>query len=126
MTVLTPPENKSFLNIKGERLILLLGGILIGVLLMGFAFKMAMPIVKKVCQSILEPPSKGSNEARVVAIEAISLKPGIISKRINTIGKLRANESVTLRAEMQGRIKEIAFKEGTRVKKGDVLIRFAD
>jgi membrane fusion protein (multidrug efflux system) len=104
----------------------LLGGVLIGALVIGFGFKMATPIVKKVCQSILENPDKTAREARVVSVEAVVLKPGTISRRITTVGKLHANESVTLRAEMPGRIKEIAFKEGTMVKKGDVLIRFED
>ena len=113
-------------KITGERIALLLGGTLIGALVIGFGFKMATPVVKKVCQSILAAPDKGSREARVSAVEAIPLKPGTISKRITTVGKLRANESVTIKAEMQGRIKEITFKEGTQVKKGDILIRFDD
>ena len=113
-------------KVSGERIALLIGGALIGALIIGFGFKMATPVVKKVCQSILDSPDKPGREARVVSVEAIVLKPGTISRRITTVGKLRANESVTLRAEMQGRIKEIAFKEGTMVKKGDVLIQFED
>jgi membrane fusion protein (multidrug efflux system) len=110
----------------GERIALLLGGTLVGALVIGFGFKMATPIVKKVCQSILESPDKAARETRVASVEAIVVKPGTISRRITTVGKLRANEFVTLRAEMQGRIKEIAFKEGSMVNKGDVLIRFDD
>lgn len=121
-----PKNLKPPFKMTGERIALLLGGALIGVLIIGFGFKMATPIVRKVCQSILEAPTKGPREARVASVEAVILKPGTISRRITTVGKLRANESVTLRAEMLGRIKEIAFKEGSMVKKGDVLIRFDD
>jgi membrane fusion protein (multidrug efflux system) len=121
-----PQNPKPPFKLSGERIALLLGGTLIGALVIGFGFKIATPVVKKVCQSILENPDKVGREARVVSVEAVVLKPGTISRRITTVGKLHANESVTLRAEMPGRIKEIAFKEGTMVKKGDVLIQFED
>jgi membrane fusion protein, multidrug efflux system len=121
-----PQNNTPLFKISGERIALLLGGALVGVLILGFSFKMATPIVKRVCQSILVAPEKAGRQARVIAVEAVVVKPGTISRRINTVGKLRANESVVLRSEMVGRIKEIAFKEGTKVKKGDILIRFED
>ncbi len=126
MDPLEPNTPKMPSKFTGERIALLLGGTLIGALAIGFGFKMATPIVKKVCQSILEAPDKATREARVASVEAIVVKPGTISKRITTVGKLHANEFVTLRAEMQGRIKEIVFKEGSMVNKGDVLIRFED
>lgn len=123
----TDPKNiKKPFKINGERVALLVGGIIIGALVLGFGFKMATPIVKKACQSILETPEKETRESRVASIEAVVVKPGTISKRITTVGKLRANEFVTLRAEMQGRIKELTFKEGSMVTKGDALIRFED
>lgn len=123
----TEPQNhKPPFKLSGERIAFLLGGTLIGALAIWFGLKMATPIVKKVCQSVLESPDKADRGSRVVSVEAIVVKPGTISRRITTVGKLRANEFVTLRAEMQGRIKEIAFKEGSMVKKGDVLIRFED
>ncbi|MDF3033718.1 MAG: hypothetical protein K0R76_672 [Alphaproteobacteria bacterium] len=121
-----PQNPKPPFKLSGERIALLLGGTLIGALVIGFGFKIAKPVVKKACQSILENPDKVGREARVVSVEAVVLKPGTISRRITTVGKLHANASVTLRAEMPGRIKEIAFKEGTMVKKGDVLIQFED
>lgn len=126
MDPIEPNTPKTPFKISGERIALLLGGTLIGALTIVFGFKMATPIVKKVCQSILETPDKAARETRVASVEAVVVKPGTISRRITTVGKLRANEFVTLRAEMQGRIKEITFKEGSMVKKGDILIRFED
>ncbi len=126
MDPIEPNTPKTPFKISGERIALLLGGTLIGALTIVFGFKMATPIVKKVCQSILETPDKAARETRVASVEAVVVKPGTISRRITTVGKLRANEFVTLRAEMQGRIKEITFKEGSIVKKGDILIRFED
>lgn len=126
MDLIDPSTPKMPSKFTGERIALLVGGALIGALAIGFGFKMATPIVKKVCQSILESPEKATREARTASVEAVVVKPGTISRRITTVGKLRANEFVTLRAEMQGRIKEIAFKEGSMVKKGDALIHFDD
>ena len=126
MNSIDPHNNTPLFKMSGERIALFLGGALVGVLILGFGFKMATPIVKKVCQSVLAAPEKAGRQARVVSIEAVVVKAGTISRRITTVGKLRANESVVLRSEMAGRIKEIAFKEGTKVKKGDVLIRFED
>jgi len=126
MNSIDPHNNTPLFKMSGERIALFLGGALVGVLILGFGFKMATPIVKKVCQSVLAAPEKAGRQARVVSVEAVVVKAGTISRRITTVGKLRANESVVLRSEMAGRIKEIAFKEGTKVKKGDVLIRFED
>lgn len=119
-------NSKSPFKFTGERVALMLGGTLIGALAIVFSLKLATPIVKKACKSLLEAPDKGERDVRIASVEAVALKPGTISKRITTIGKLRANEYVTIHSEMQGRIKEIAFKEGTMVKKGDTLIRFED
>lgn len=43
---------------------------------------------------------------------------------ITAIGTLRAAESVVIKSEISGRIEKISFVDGSRVKKGDVLIAF--
>jgi len=126
MNFFPPQFPKLPFRLTRERVALFVGGTLIGALVIGFGFKTAAPIVKKACHSILENSGRSVREARVVSVEAAILKPGSISRRITTVGKLRANESVTLRSEMLGRIKEIPFKEGSLVKKGDALILFED
>ncbi|MBI1954236.1 MAG: efflux RND transporter periplasmic adaptor subunit [Proteobacteria bacterium] len=107
---------------------LLGGGIVVGLLIMWVLFKIFTPVMKSVCTFVLESEEEKmiSRRERVRPVEAVEVKLGTISKRIATVGKLRANESVTIRSETHGRIKEIAFKEGTDVKKDDVLIRFED
>ena len=126
MDLQKPPHPKPPFKFSSEKVALMLGGSVIGVLAIVFGLKLATPLVKRACQSILEAPDAGGQHARFASVEAVVIKPGTISRRITTVGKLRANESVTLRTEMQGRIKEIAFKEGSQVKQGDVLIRFED
>ncbi len=58
-----------------------------------------------------------------VAVEAakVALKP--LPTAISAVGSLRSDESVTLRPEVAGRIREFNFQEGQRVTKGTTLVR---
>lgn len=47
-----------------------------------------------------------------------------VAQGITAVGSLRSDESVIVRPEVSGRIAEIMFTEGQRVKKGSVLVRF--
>ena len=49
-----------------------------------------------------------------------------LPQSITTVSRLRSDEAVVLRPEMAGRIAQIAFKEGQRVTRGDVLVRLDD
>lgn len=65
------------------------------------------------------PPAKGAFAIQVVAVET-RLKP--ISESVGLVGSITANEFVQVKAEMDGTIKEVAFNEGQRVEKGQLLI----
>lgn len=87
--------------------------------------------VKSVCQYILseDKETMASRGERIVAAEVAVAKMGAMSKRITTVGRLKANESIVFKCEMpggQGRIKKIHFEQGTAVKKGDLLLEFED
>jgi membrane fusion protein (multidrug efflux system) len=43
-----------------------------------------------------------------------------------SVGSLRSNQGVMLRPEVGGRVSQIMFKDGQRVKKGQVLVQFDD
>jgi membrane fusion protein (multidrug efflux system) len=58
-----------------------------------------------------------------VAVEAVKVALASMPQSITAVGSLRSDESVTLRPEVAGRISAIAFQEGQRVAKGDVLVR---
>ena len=51
---------------------------------------------------------------------------GTVSKTVEAVGTLRANESVTIRPEIAGRVVAIGFKEGEKVKTGATLITLDD
>ena len=59
-----------------------------------------------------------------VTVEAARVKLQSLAVSITAVGSLRSDESVTLRPESAGRISEILFREGDRVARGKVLIRF--
>lgn len=59
-----------------------------------------------------------------ITIEAYMVKPVRMAQGITAVGSLRSDESVTIRPEVSGRISEIGFREGQRVAKGAMLIRF--
>ena len=59
-----------------------------------------------------------------ITIEAQMVKPVRMAQGITAVGSLRSDESVTIRPEVSGRISEIGFREGQRVAKGAMLIRF--
>lgn len=58
--------------------------------------------------------------------EVITLQESSMDSNIHSIGTLEADESVVLRPELTGKIIAIPFREGVRVKKGDVLVQIDD
>lgn len=59
-------------------------------------------------------------------VEALVVKSRPLADRITTTGTLLANEEVELRSEISGRVTGIFFDEGTRVRKGTVLLKIND
>ncbi|MFN0163635.1 MAG: efflux RND transporter periplasmic adaptor subunit [Burkholderiales bacterium] len=60
------------------------------------------------------------------AVEVVKAAMQSLAVSTTAVGSLRSDESVTLRPEVSGRISEILFKEGERITKGRVLVRFDD
>jgi len=106
-------------------------GVVVALLAALFVFKLLDRPTKALCQYILSD-DKGlasASSERVIAVEAFPAEISPMSKRITTVGRLRANNSVVIKSEMpggQGRIKKIGFEQGTAVEKGDSLIEFED
>ncbi|MBN8543616.1 MAG: efflux RND transporter periplasmic adaptor subunit [Alphaproteobacteria bacterium] len=61
-----------------------------------------------------------------MAVEAYDVVPQPLDVTIESVGTLRANESVTLRPELAGRITDILFTEGALLKKGTPLFKIDD
>jgi len=56
----------------------------------------------------------------------IIIQPKELDNTIFSNGTVLANEAVELRSEVSGRIRNISFTEGTRVNKGDLLVKIVD
>lgn len=54
------------------------------------------------------------------------IKPELLQDKIFSNGTLIGNEEVLLRSESSGKVTDILFEEGKRVKKGDLLLKIND
>jgi membrane fusion protein, multidrug efflux system len=59
-------------------------------------------------------------------VTARILSPQRMDNRITSTGTILADEEVDIRSEIQGKIRRIAFKEGSRVAKGALLLKLDD
>lgn len=64
--------------------------------------------------------SSGPPPVQVVAVAA-KVQP--VAETLSLVGTLAANESVEVKAETDGVVEEILFKEGEQAKKGELLVR---
>jgi len=72
------------------------------------------------------PQRQSSRSVEKISVTAIVIQPQLLNNKIFTTGTLLANEEVELRPEVSGRVTDIFFAEGSRVKKGEVLLRIND
>ncbi|MDD2547608.1 MAG: efflux RND transporter periplasmic adaptor subunit [Burkholderiaceae bacterium] len=68
----------------------------------------------------------GAAGSRPVSVEAILVQQMAISDDAEAVGSLRSRQSVVLRPEVSGRIAQLHFRDGERVRKGQVLVQFDD
>ena len=101
--------------------------VVIGFLAVWFVvLRVGKPVMRSICVAAMASDRRVDREQRMRVVEAQTVKLGTVSKRINTVGHMRAKDMVIIKSEMGGRIAEILFTEGGRVKKGDLIIRFED
>ena len=68
-------------------------------------------------------PSKAPAGPPPTAVEAAKVASIQLPQSLTAVGSLRSDEAIILRPEVSGRILEIQFQEGQRVKAGQVLVR---
>jgi len=59
-------------------------------------------------------------------VSGIVVRSSVVTDRIFATGTVLANEEVEIKNEIAGRITSILFKEGSKVKKGDLLLKIFD
>ena len=62
----------------------------------------------------------------LLPVKAHIVKPEALGNNVSISGTILANEEVELKSEVAGKIVKIAFKEGTNVKAGDLLVKIND
>jgi len=73
-----------------------------------------------------ESKGKKSGEGAPLKVATYLVQAAPFAETVNSTGTLRADEGVELQAETNGKIVAINFREGTRVKKGDLLLKLND
>jgi membrane fusion protein, multidrug efflux system len=71
-------------------------------------------------------PGGGSVRRQILNVNGLVINPSKMSELINSTGTLRPDEEVELSFETSGKIVDINFTEGTRVKKGQLLAKIND
>ena len=70
--------------------------------------------------------SAPAGASRPPAVEAATVAITRIVDDSQTVGSLRSRQSVVLRPEVSGRITALNFRDGERVRKGQLLVQFDD
>ncbi|MFR9564950.1 MAG: efflux RND transporter periplasmic adaptor subunit [Rikenellaceae bacterium] len=82
--------------------------------------------IKEVTDAAAAKPKGDKGKSKVLNVNGVVIKPQTIVDEFNTTGVLLPDEMVDLSFETQGKVVEINFKEGTEVKKGELLARIND
>ncbi len=68
----------------------------------------------------------GAGAGKPVTVEAARVALARLTDDAQAVGSLRSRRSVVLRPEVSGRITQLNFTDGQRVRKGQVLVQFDD
>ncbi|WP_322991817.1 efflux RND transporter periplasmic adaptor subunit [Limnohabitans sp.] len=80
--------------------------------------------------SVTSPAPAGAGAsagpAKPTAIEVAKVETQTLVDETQAVGSLRSRQGVMLRPEVGGRVKQIFFNDGQRVRKGQVMVQFED
>ncbi len=68
----------------------------------------------------------GQQAGALLPVQAIIAKPSYLTNGIRSAGTLLANEEVDIVSKVAGKVTGVFFKEGSTVKKGDLLVKIYD
>lgn len=71
-------------------------------------------------------PMAAEANAAPLPVYTVRVEPRLLQERVTATGSVAADESVELVSEIAGRVVEMAFDEGARVTRGDVLVKLDD
>ena len=116
-----PPEQETTrTSRKIKRKTLLLG---LGALLILLAIPKILPFFSSDRD---EEGNAGNPRDGRTPVSFIIVQPEQLGGRITTIGTVLSNESIEVRSQVSGQIEQISFREGGRVRAGDLLLKMND
>src|SRR5690606_32967864 len=72
------------------------------------------------------PAAAPNRPPPALVVTGVRVTPVPFAETITANGTLRADESVELQAEVSGKVVAINFREGARVRAGDLLVKIDD
>lgn len=76
--------------------------------------------------AVKQEPAGDSGGAPAVSVEAVAVRQMALRDEAQAVGSLRSRQSVMLRPEVGGRVTQINFRDGQRVRRGQLLVQFDD
>jgi membrane fusion protein (multidrug efflux system) len=93
----------------------------------GAAWWLQKPKVPGSAEQASSPAAgNGAGTGKPVTVEAARVELARLSDDTQAVGSLRSRRGVVLRPEVSGRITQLNFTDGQRVRKGQVLVQFDD
>ena len=71
-------------------------------------------------------PGKAASAPRASGVEVADIKVVRLQDDVQAVGTLRSRQSVVLRPEVAGRVLQLGFTDGARVRKGQMLVQLDD
>jgi membrane fusion protein (multidrug efflux system) len=71
-------------------------------------------------------PAAGGGPVRPTSVEVAKVESMTLVDETQAVGSLRSRQGVMLRPEVGGRVKQIFFNDGQRVRKGQLMVQFDD
>jgi membrane fusion protein (multidrug efflux system) len=69
-----------------------------------------------------KPPAAAVKAAAPISVDVAAVTTGAVTTRINSVGSLLADKSVTIQPEIAGIVAQVGFSEGSKVQANDILI----
>lgn len=77
-------------------------------------------------QAAASAPSAAGSAPRAAGVEVAKVERARLQDDAQSVGSLRSRQSVMLRPEVAGRVRELGFADGATVRKGQVLVQLDD
>lgn len=86
----------------------------------------SLPTAAGVEKVALDPLATKADTGKLLSVEAANVERRTLSDDTQAVGSLRSRRGVMLRPEVSGRITQLNFTDGQRVRKGETLVQFDD